>query len=353
MKKCPLCGAEYTEGNTCPICGVLLIDTESNKAVEVEDPKRIHQREKEMQRQERERQKQQKAETKKQHTGGGTAQISVNPKMLIIGAIIAVLLIVCIVLGVKLSKSNKSGDMGYETTGTVDENVPDEDYSDAQEEVTLRDEDFAQSELVTFETDSFEFKLPMYWKNLCRVENEKGFITFYQKKSEEAGEDGWLFTVVQTDDYNLDKYVVYDKLEEKGSDIYAIVYPEGYTYDTSDKYAALEYKRLMEDVNDVIGSFNVTKKNSGDYVIPDSNSRYLTKADLTSLSKEELLHARNEIYARHGRKFQDAGIQAYFNSKSWYKGTINPEAFTESMLNEYEKKNATFILSYEKEKGYM
>ena len=42
--------------------------------------------------------------------------------------------------------------------------------------------------------------------------------------------------------------------------------------------------------------------------------------------------ARNEIYARHGRKFNDSELQAYFNSKSWYKGTVNPEDFSTSVF---------------------
>ena len=89
-----------------------------------------------------------------------------------------------------------------------------------------------------------------------------------------------------------------------------------------------------------------------DYIIADSNSRYVTTDDLDDLSKEELSRARNEIYARHGRKFKDEALQSYFDSKEWYNGTIAPDQFTEGMLNNFEKKNAETILSYEKSKGY-
>lgn len=91
---------------------------------------------------------------------------------------------------------------------------------------------------------------------------------------------------------------------------------------------------------------------TGDFIIADSNSRYISASELERFSKEELSYARNEIYARHGRKFKDEGIQKYFDSKEWYEGTIAPEDFSESMLNDYEIKNAETILSYEKEKGY-
>ena len=62
-----------------------------------------------------------------------------------------------------------------------------------------------------------------------------------------------------------------------------------------------------------------------DYIFPDSDSRYLTDADLEGYSSSELELAKNEIYARHGRQFVTDYIADYFNSKSWYQGTIDPE----------------------------
>lgn len=91
---------------------------------------------------------------------------------------------------------------------------------------------------------------------------------------------------------------------------------------------------------------------TGDYIIEGSDSRYISTSELEGLSAEELSYARNEIYARHGRKFKDEGLQNYFNSKDWYVGTIAPDDFSEGMLNDYEIKNAETILSYEKSKGY-
>lgn len=84
-----------------------------------------------------------------------------------------------------------------------------------------------------------------------------------------------------------------------------------------------------------------------DYILPDSSTRLLTEADLAGLSKEELRLARNEIYARHGRRFDDAGLQSYFDGKSWYSGTIDPEDFSESLMTETEKSNLELIQQYE------
>ena len=89
-----------------------------------------------------------------------------------------------------------------------------------------------------------------------------------------------------------------------------------------------------------------------DYVLPQSAYSYITESDLYGLTKEECRIARNEIYARHGRMFNDEELQAYFNSKSWYTPTIPANSFQESMLNEYEKVNKDVILEYERAQGY-
>ena len=85
-----------------------------------------------------------------------------------------------------------------------------------------------------------------------------------------------------------------------------------------------------------------------DYILPDSGTRKLTNSDLAGLDADELELARNEIYARAGRRFNTEYIQDYFDDKWWYVGTIAPEDFTEDMLNDVEKYNVNFIRNYEK-----
>lgn len=88
------------------------------------------------------------------------------------------------------------------------------------------------------------------------------------------------------------------------------------------------------------------------YILPTSDSEYLTMDDLEGLTAEECRIARNELYARHGRLFTDEALQAYFDSCDWYTGSIAPEDFDESILNEYEFANRDLIVTFEKEKGY-
>ena len=78
---------------------------------------------------------------------------------------------------------------------------------------------------------------------------------------------------------------------------------------------------------------------ANDYVFPQSSSEYLIRDDLEGKTGEELRIARNEIYARHGRRFNDKTLQWYFDAKSWYQGTVAPGDFKEFVLNPIEKEN--------------
>lgn len=74
-----------------------------------------------------------------------------------------------------------------------------------------------------------------------------------------------------------------------------------------------------------------------------ANSSTVTLTQTYRLSADQLRLAINEIYARHGRMFKDQELQAYFNGKSWYQGTIQPDAFQESMLSALERQNIQLI----------
>lgn len=84
------------------------------------------------------------------------------------------------------------------------------------------------------------------------------------------------------------------------------------------------------------------------FILPESDSRYYTEAELATLSKSQLRLARNELYARRGRKFNSEDLNAYFNQFDWYSPTIEPEDFNDdSMFNKYEKANRDLIKSME------
>ena len=90
-----------------------------------------------------------------------------------------------------------------------------------------------------------------------------------------------------------------------------------------------------------------TPADTQEYILPESNTRYLSYDEISSLDKETLRLARNEIYARHGRIFTSEDLNTYFSSKSWYHGTVPQESFSDDVFNEFEKANLELITQAE------
>ena len=85
----------------------------------------------------------------------------------------------------------------------------------------------------------------------------------------------------------------------------------------------------------------------GSFLFPDVFVRYLSKADLCMWPTEDLSLLRNEIYAAHGRIFKSDILNSYYLGKLWYRGIIQPDVFSESVLSDVEKKNIAFIKEME------
>lgn len=88
------------------------------------------------------------------------------------------------------------------------------------------------------------------------------------------------------------------------------------------------------------------------YFIENSDRETFTAEYLESFDADMCRIARNGIYARLGRKFKDAAIMEYFGQYDWYNPTIEPEKFSDSMLNGYQVANRDLIVAYEAQKGY-
>lgn len=76
-----------------------------------------------------------------------------------------------------------------------------------------------------------------------------------------------------------------------------------------------------------------------------------TLQDLSILDSYGLKITRNEIFARHGRMFNDQELQEYFKRQQWYVPQIAANDFDASCLNEVEKYNVNLISVYEEQIG--
>ena len=162
----------------------------------------------------------------------------------------------------------------------------------------------------------------------------------------ESEEEAWYQTEPMEGDFDSreeeEKENDSDSWGEKGSD--SQEEEETDLGETDQKPNSQEEEGMEENTDNA--------KETEDYILPGSDSRYIAKSELEELSAEQLRLARNELYARHGRMFQDESLNAYFNALDWYEPTIEADDFEESMLNEYELANRDLIVAYEEEMGY-
>lgn len=88
-----------------------------------------------------------------------------------------------------------------------------------------------------------------------------------------------------------------------------------------------------------------------EYVFAESDTALIGQTDLENKTALECRIAKNEIYARHGRKFNDEFLQNYFNTCSWYDGEIEPGDFDEQVLNNIELENLKILSDYQDSLG--
>lgn len=155
------------------------------------------------------------------------------------------------------------------------------------------------------------------------------------------------------DDYTLETVYtgdedIVDKVTGSGRKAKGYFYAKCPDYDTAtDIQAELGNAIIIIKDKDTQTVSHDLGESEKDYIIPDSSTRYLGYEDVANLSKEELKLARNEIFARHGRIFNDPDLQSYFEAQPWYTGTIPADDFSDDMLNDIERDNIALIRLYE------
>ena len=77
----------------------------------------------------------------------------------------------------------------------------------------------------------------------------------------------------------------------------------------------------------------------------------LKGSDLEDKTCEELRFMRNEIYARHGRKFANPKIHEYFLNQDWYRPRFEPSVFPNDKITDIQKANIVHIEHFEDKKG--
>ncbi|MBQ9155328.1 MAG: YARHG domain-containing protein [Eubacterium sp.] len=126
-----------------------------------------------------------------------------------------------------------------------------------------------------------------------------------------------------------------------------------YSENSQEKAGEEGSKDNSEDVFLVPGEETKSNKYEKVNKLTYTDSVRYTSEELKLLDRAGLRITRNEIFARHGRMFNDQELQKYFDNQPWYQPRYAPSDFDDSCLNAVEVYNVNLILECEQEQGYM
>ena len=222
---------------------------------------------------------------------------------------------------------------------------------------------------VTIQFSEVSLTLPASWAGNCAMSIGGDSVNFFHIDSrdlwtQELGysNGGSLFTLCYTQTLDYLDLPSYETLGNGEDGIYYVALPtdvQGY-YENEEVMA--EFTSMSNDVSWVLDHILINgvpasgiaaeAAGSGDYILPQSSTEYLDESDLSGMTANQVQMAINEIYARHGRMFNDQDIQDYFNRQDWYVAQTASADFDDSVLNEVELYNVELIHSYELQQGY-
>ncbi|CVI73956.1 Double zinc ribbon [Eubacteriaceae bacterium CHKCI004] len=360
--ECPACGVKIKKENSfCTNCGAALQKTQKHKT-------------------------EQKVRRKKQRKNK-----SINIFLILIIVIIAIFISV---VSLYFLKSGNNDNQANYIEATEDDFFDEESLSDTEDEVMAEDQlvDSTQStesnidvdnevEQINNQCDNIESSISAGIYNTIDIEN--GTIAYYDTTGLKAildKEDGNYYYF---DNDNLifvyyemihpykfyfqdDQLIRWSYLPSPGDDLNAVNNDQDKSWESSILEEAEDLKNkwvlalasvstTQANVTTTQPAADTTQTNeniSEQYILDGSDSRYISSSELDGLTAQEVKLARNEIYARHGRKFEDKAIRKYFKQFSWYHPSIEPEDFDESLLNNFEIANRDLIVQYEEEHGY-
>ncbi len=246
-------------------------------------------------------------------------------------------------------------------------------YAAVPEDLWKYDMSTSQDGTITYQFKEVSISLPTGWSGKCGMSIGDSSITFYHLASRQAhlndsgSNGGRLFTLAYSEDYSFTNTEPnYTIIGSGEGGVYYVTQPtdlQGYTNDSS---VWSEWQDVSSQVDWVISHISmihvsesspaadldvnslassVSNIGADSYIVPDSSSRTLSSSELSGLSAAQLQMAINEIYARNHRRFDTPSIQSYFDSKTWYSGTVDPANFDPASMSQTEWTNISLMLS--------
>ena len=216
---------------------------------------------------------------------------------------------------------------------------------------------------VTIQFSEVSLTLPASWAGNCAMSIGGDSVNFFHIDSrdlwtQELGysNGGSLFTLCYTQTLDYLDLPSYETLGNGEDGIYYVALPTDVQGYYENEEVMTEFTSMSNDVSWVLDHILINgvpasgiaaeAAGSGDYILPQSSTEYLDESDLSGMTANQVQMAINEIYARHHRKFVLEDVQAYFDSKSWYQGTVEAEEFDVRVMNQYESANINLMVAY-------
>ena len=113
-------------------------------------------------------------------------------------------------------------------------------------------------------------------------------------------------------------------------------------------YAASGGSAYQNIVNDYMeNTLEITDVSGSMVYLLDTHTRFYTEKELAGFSKDLIRLFKNEIYARHGYRFETKDIYNIFLHFTWYYPDFSADNFKESVFNQYEKENLKLLVKLE------
>lgn len=202
------------------------------------------------------------------------------------------------------------------------------------------------TEVNSYTWEEVTVSLPASWEGCYTVKEREDGFSFYQTASY-AQECGFIWGLVRTQE-PLEEGRQLAAFTDEGM-LYYIILPFDVDCISEDEKVLGEYMRMCHEADLISSSLEVAGAtcHAEEYVLPTSGILPLHEEDIAGLSDNVLRIARNEIYARHGRLFDNWYLQQYFDSCTWYEGKVSGDAFDDSILTQVERDNLSLLVAAE------
>ena len=195
--------------------------------------------------------------------------------------------------------------------------------------------------------------IPEEWEGKYVLEETEDDLFFFQKASKEKDETmGWLCSISKRTEYYNDVPETSLIAYTKDGTFYYVSLPTDVTFFAEDETIASEYMNMAPQCEWIAGSMTSADEticfDGNQYVLLTSSMLPIEDYQLMNLSNNSLWIARNEIFARHGKVFENTYLDSYFRTCSWYQPIEGKTEVPEIELSQIELDNLEKIMKAEK-----